>query len=272
MKLLFIGDVMGRSGREAALKYVPEFRKKYALDFVVINGENAAGGRGITPVIARELYEAGADAITLGNHGFGQKEIVAHIDQDKKMVRPLNYPQGTPGRGATVLETVTGKKVLVINALGCVFMDPLNDPFRAVEEILAKHPLGRGVDFALVDFHAEASSEKNAMGHFFDGRVSVVVGTHTHIPTSDARVLPKGTGFMTDAGMTGDYDSVIGVKADIAQERFTKKVNIRRMEPADGEATLCGVLVKSDDKTGLTQEIEPLIIGPHLRNQMPETF
>ena len=189
MRLLFVGDIVGRAGRTALIHRLPALRARWRLDFVVVNGENAAGGFGITETICEELLGAGVDAITLGNHAFDQREALVFIERQPRLIRPANYPSGTPGRGANVFETADGARVLVINLLGRVFMDALDDPFQRIEAELAACPLGIGCDAAIVDFHAEATSEKQAFGHFVDGRVSLVVGTHTHIPTADARVL-----------------------------------------------------------------------------------
>src|SRR6202790_5207096 len=211
MRILFIGDIVGRSGRTIATERLPGLIAGWKLDLVVINGENAAGGFGITEVIYNELIDAGADAITLGNHAWDQKEALVFIERAPRLVRPVNYPKGTPGRGAALVDARNGKRVLVVNAMGRVFMDPLHDPFAALEREIAACPLKTAADAIIVDMHAEASSEKQAMGYFLDGKVSLVVGTHTHVPTADHQVLAGGTAFMTDVGMTGDYNSCIGM-------------------------------------------------------------
>ena len=240
MRILFVGDVVGRSGRTVVVERLPGLIRDWKLDFVVVNGENAAGGFGITETIYNELLEAGADAITLGNHAWDQKEALVFIERAPRLIRPINYPPGTPGRGAVLCEAKSGARVLVINAMGRVFMDPLDDPFAALERELSALPLRQGADAILVDMHAETTSEKQAMGYFCDGRASIVVGTHTHAPTADARILPGGTAFMSDVGMTGDYDSVIGMTKEEPLQRFTRKISSSRFEAATGPATLCG--------------------------------
>ena len=250
MRILFIGDIVGRSGRAIVLDKLPGLIKQYKLDLVVINGENAAGGFGITETIYNELIDAGADAVTLGNHAWDQREALVFIERAPKLVRPINYPKGTPGRGAAMVEAKNGARALVINAMGRIFMDPLDDPFTIVDRELAACALKTGADAILVDMHCEASSEKQAMGYLADGRATLVVGTHTHVPTADHRILPHGTAFMTDAGMTGDYESVIGMNRDEPLDRFMRRIPQGRFEPANGPATLCGVAVESDDKIG----------------------
>src|SRR3954468_10631952 len=255
MRILFIGDILGRSGRKIVLERLPGLVKEWKLDFVAINGENAAGGLGITETIYRELIDAGADAITLGNHAWDQKEALVFIERAPKLVRPINYPAGTPGRGAALIDTRGGARVLVINAMGRVFMDPLDDPFAVIERELSACALKRDADAVILDFHCEATSEKQAMGHFCDGRASLVIGTHTHVPTADHQIFPGGTAFMSDVGMTGDYDSVIGINKDEPLQRFLRKIQTTRFEPAMGPATLCALAVETDDATGLAQRI-----------------
>lgn len=261
MKFLYCGDVVGRSGRDAIVARIPELRRTLDLDFVLVNGENAAAGFGITGKICEEFYAAGVDAIVLGNHSWDQRETIAYINGDPKLLRPLNYPKGTPGRGSAVFTTQKGQKVLVVQVMGRIFMDPLDDPFAAVEAELQKYRLGAGVDAIIVDIHGEASSEKQAMGNFCDGRASFVVGTHTHVPTADTRILPGGTGFQTDAGMCGCYDSVIGMDKQNATQRFTRKMPGERLAPADGPVTLCGVFMDIDPKTGLCRTAHPVRLG-----------
>jgi metallophosphoesterase (TIGR00282 family) len=261
---LFCGDVMGRSGRDAVTGRVPELRRSLALDFVVANGENAAHGFGITPGICAEFFAAGIDVITLGNHSWDQREIIPFIESEPRLLRPLNYPPGTPGRGAGVFSTLRGKKVLVTQVIGRLYMDPLDDPFRALEGELQKHRLGGGVDAAIVDVHCEASSEKMALAHLADGRASLVVGSHSHIPTADAQIFARGTAYQTDAGMCGDYDSVIGMKKEVATQRFIKKMPGERLSPAEGEGTLCAVFVETDDATGLARRVAPIRQGGRL--------
>lgn len=269
MRLLFIGDIVGRAGRAVLLENLPKLRQDWALDCVIVNGENAAGGFGITEAICTDFVAAGADCITLGNHAFDQREALVFISRQPRLIRPLNYPQGTPGSGANVIETSSGARVLVINAMGRVFMDAMDDPFAAVARELSLCPLGSGCDAAVVDFHAEASSEKQAFANFVDGRVSLVVGTHTHVPTADHRILPRGTAFMTDVGMTGDYNSVIGMEKEEPIRRFTTKLPVARLEPAGGTATLCAVAVELDER-GLATRIAPVRIGGKLSQTRPQ--
>ena len=271
MKLLFCGDVVGRSGREAVLANVPMLRRRYDLDFVVANGENAAGGFGITAAIAREFYDCGVDCITTGNHVWDQREIIAHIGGDPKLLRPANYPKGTPGRGIGVYAARGNRSVVVVNLMTRLFMDPLDDPFQALEAALAQYRLGRGGQAAIVvDVHGEATSEKQSLGYLADGRASLVVGSHSHVPTADARIMPGGTGYQTDAGMCGDYDSIIGMKKDVAAQRFVRKMPGERLTPADGPGTLCAVYVELDDATGLAGKIAPVRIGGALAPSLPE--
>jgi metallophosphoesterase (TIGR00282 family) len=269
MRVLYCGDVVGRSGREAIQTYIPELRRDLNLDFVVVNGENAAGGFGITGKICSEFYEVGVDAITTGNHAWDQKETQGYIDGDPKLLRPQNYPAGTPGRGVATFAAANGAKVAIVHVMGRIFMDALDDPFACVEDALKRHILGGGVQFILVDIHGEATSEKMAMGHFVDGRASLCVGTHSHVPTADAQILPGGTAYQTDLGMCGDYNSVIGMDKAEPLRRFTRKIAGGRFEPALDEATLCGVLVETDDKTGLATSISPVRLGGRLRQSRP---
>ncbi|MGZ3409637.1 MAG: TIGR00282 family metallophosphoesterase [Xanthobacteraceae bacterium] len=269
MRILFIGDIVGRSGRAVVNERLPGLVRDWKLDLVVINGENAAGGFGITEAIYRELLDAGADAITLGNHAWDQKEALVFIERAPRLIRPLNYPAGTPGRGAAMIETKSGAQALVINAMGRIFMDPLDDPFAAVEREIAACTLKQSADVIIVDMHAETTSEKQAMGHFCDGKVSLVVGTHTHSPTADHRVLSGGTAFVSDVGMTGDYDSVIGMSKDEPLSRFTRRISSGRFEAADGPGTLCGVAVETDDQTGLARQIASVRLGGSLQQAAP---
>ena len=261
MRLLFLGDVVGRSGRNAVLGQLPKLRERYKLDFVVINGENSAGGFGITENICNELLDAGADVVTLGNHAFDQKEALVFIERQPRLIRPINYPPGTPGRGSGIFKARNGADVLVINAMGLIFMPELADPFRAVDAEITACGLKQGADAILIDFHAEAKSEKQALGHFVDGRASCVVGTHTHAPTADERVLPGGTAFMSDAGMCGDYESVLGMMKEEPLNRFLTKIPRARMEPAMGPATISGLAVEIDDATGLATRTTGLRLG-----------
>lgn len=270
MRLLFLGDVVGRAGRDAISERLPGLIARYGLDVVVVNGENASHGRGLTEPHYNELRAAGADAVTLGDHAFDQRDTLTYIVRERALIRPINLPSSAPGRGATLIEGRNGTRVLVIAALGRVFMDPIDDPFRAVEAAIAACPLGEQADAIVVDFHAEATSEIQAMGYFLDGRATLVVGTHTHIPTSDHRVLKGGTALMADAGMCGDYDSIIGVEPDEPLNRFLTGIAMNRFEPAEGEATLCGILVEADPGTGLAVRAEPLRIGGVLAQAVPE--
>jgi 2',3'-cyclic-nucleotide 2'-phosphodiesterase len=269
MRLLFIGDVVGRSGRAVVNSQLPLLRDKWRLDFVVVNGENAAGGFGITEVVCQELIDSGADAVTLGNHSFDQREALVYIERQPRLIRPANYPQGTPGRGANLLETRDGRRVLVVNMMGRVFMEQLDDPFARIDQELAACPLGVGCDAAIVDFHAEATSEKQAFGLHVDGRASLVAGTHTHTPSADCRILSGGTGFITDAGMSGDYDSVIGMDKEEPLRRFTRRIPSGRFEPAMGPATLCGIAVETGDG-GHARKIGAVRIGGILPAAVPD--
>jgi metallophosphoesterase (TIGR00282 family) len=254
MNILFLGDVVGRSGRDAVVAHLPKLRELWALEFVVVNGDNAAGGFGITPQLCKEFFAAGADVVTGGDHIWDQKDIVPYLSTEKRLLRPQNFPDKTPGTGHGVFTAVNGKKVMVLHTLGQVFhKEHTNCPFLTADKALEAVRMGHSVAAILVDFHAEATSEKMAMGQYLDGRVSVVVGSHTHVPTHDARVLPKGTAYQTDGGMCGDYNSVIGFKADAPLERFLSKISKARLEPAAGEGTLCGLLVETDDATGLAK-------------------
>lgn len=269
MRLLFLGDVMGRAGRQGIADRLPGLIADYAFDFVVINGENASHGRGLTEAHYEGLREAGADVVTLGDHAFDQREMMSAIARHDALVRPINYPPGAPGRGAALVTGRNGHQVLVVNALGRVFMPPMDDPFRAVEDAIAHCPLGVQADAIVVDLHAEATSEMQAMGHFLDGRVSLVVGTHTHIPTADHRILAGGTALMADAGMCGDYDTVIGMDPGEPVNRFLTGMPTERFTPGEGEATLCGIAVETDPRTGLALAISPVRVGGVLSQALP---
>ncbi len=270
MRLLFLGDVMGRAGRSAISERLPGLIERFGFDFVIINGENASHGRGLTEGHFNELRDAGADVITLGDHAFDQRDTLSYIERENTLLRPVNFPEGTPGRGAMLVTGRNGHQVLVVNALGRVFMNPADDPFRATEQAIADCPLGEVADAIVVDFHAEATSEIQGMGHFLDGRVSLVVGTHTHIPTADERILKGGTALMTDAGMCGDYDSVIGMQADEPVNRFLTGIPKERFIPAEGEATLSGVAIETDAKTGLCVGVSAVRVGGVLGERLPE--
>ena len=273
MRLLFCGDVVGRPGRTVVAEQLPGLRKRLALDFVIVNGENAAGGFGINQKICQELFDAGADVISGGNHSWDQRETLGFIDREPRLLRPHNYPAGTPGRGVGLFDAPRGRKVMVLNVLGRLFMDPLDDPFACVERELAKQRLGGPkagtVDAIVLDFHAEATSEKMAMGHVVDGRVSLCVGTHTHVPTADQMILPGGTAYISDVGMCGDYDSVIGMDKTVPIARFTRKLPTERLSVAGGAGTLCAVMVETDDATGRAVRIDPLRLGGRLSQTEP---
>jgi len=268
MHILFIGDIIGRPGRDVVAAELPKLKDVLALDFVIVNGENLAGGFGITRAVANEMFSLGVDVITSGNHWLDQREILSFIDHEDRVLRPRNYPPGTPGKGAGLYETRKGERVLVVNVMGRVFMEPLDDPFAAVAVELGACPLGEGADAVVVDMHAEATSEKMGMGHFCDGRASLVVGTHSHVPTADAQIFPGGTAYQTDAGACADYDSVIGMEKFEPVQRFTKKMSTSRFSPATGPATLCGVFVVTNAK-GLAARIEPVRVGGRLKQAIP---
>lgn len=270
LRLLFLGDIVGKPGRDAVLVQLPGLRRRLNPDFIIANAENAAHGFGVTEKICAELFDAGIDMLTSGNHVWDQREALSFIDREPRLLRPRNFPPGTPGRGAGLYEAANGGRVLVINVMGRLFMDPLDDPFAALEDELAACPLKMAADAIVVDVHAEATSEKMSIGHFLDGRVSLVVGTHTHVPTSDTQILPAGTAYQTDAGACASYDSVIGMDKAIALERFMRKLPSARLEPATGEASVCGVFVETDDATGLAKSVSPLCVGGRLKQILPE--
>lgn len=271
MRILFFGDVVGRSGREGLERHVPMLRERLRPDVIVVNAENAAGGRGITAKLAENFYAMGAVCLTTGNHVWAQREVIGTIDRDPRLLRPLNYPEGTPGHGNYLHILPDGRKILVANVMARLFVEPvLDDPFDVTEKLLAQHRLGHTAHAILIDFHGEATSEKGAFGYVFDGRVSAVVGTHTHIPTADERILPGGTAFQSDAGMCGDYDSVIGVKKELSIWRFVRKMPGERMMPAEGEATVCGAFIVTDDATGLARSVDRIQVGGKLRECLPE--
>jgi 2',3'-cyclic-nucleotide 2'-phosphodiesterase len=267
VRILFLGDVVGRSGREAIARHLPDLKARLKPDATIINCENAAHGFGVTEGIVQELIGIGADCLTSGNHIWDQRETLGFIARESRLLRPLNFPKGTPGHGSALLDTPAGA-LLVINAMGRLFMDPLDDPFAAVDQVLDAHALGTAADAIVLDFHAEATSEKQAMGHFCDGRVSLVVGTHTHVPTADHMILSGGTAYLSDAGMCGDFDSVIGMRKEEPINRFLRKTPGARLEPADGEGTVCGVFVVTG-KAGLAERIAPVRVGGRLEPQVP---
>ena len=267
MKILFLGDIIGKPGRDAVAAELPDLKARLAPDLVIANGENAAHGFGLTRAIAEEFFGMGIDVISTGNHWADQKEILTYIDKEDRILRPQNYPRGTPGRGSNLYQTPAGS-VLVINVMGRVYMDALDDPFAAVDAELAACPLGIAADAIVVDMHAETTSEKMAMGHFCDGRASLVVGTHTHVPTADAQILPGGTAYQSDAGACCDYDSVIGMDKAEPLQRFTRKISSTRFSPATGPATVCGVFVETGAK-GLAVRIDPVRVGGRLQQAIP---
>ncbi|HVY14228.1 MAG TPA: TIGR00282 family metallophosphoesterase [Rhodopila sp.] len=269
MRILFLGDIVGRTGREAVIARLPELRRALGIELAVVNAENASHGYGLSAEIARSLFEAGADVLTLGNHAWDRKDIIPFIAQTPRLIRPLNYPPGTPGQGAVMVPLPDGRKALVVQAMGRLFMDPLDCPFRGIAEVMNSHRLGGSVQAIFVDFHAEATSEKMAFAHFLDGQVSCVVGTHTHCPSADAQILPNGTGFQSDAGMCGDYDSVIGMGKAEAMARFWRKTPGEKLQPAEGASTVCGVFLETDDATGLAKRIAPVRLGGRLAETLP---
>ncbi|MGB2200721.1 MAG: TIGR00282 family metallophosphoesterase [Pseudooceanicola atlanticus] len=270
MKLLFLGDVVGRSGRTAISETLPKLREAWKLDFVVVNGENASNGAGLTGDHAKLLLEAGADCLTLGDHAFDQKDMMTFIEGESRIIRPINYAKSAPGRGYRIFDAPGGRKVLVAQILGQVFMKrAFDDPFSAIEQVLKAHPPGGLVQASIIDVHCEATSEKMALGHWCDGKASLVVGTHTHVPTGDAQILPNGTAHMSDAGMCGDYNSVIGMDKAEPLRRFVTGMGKGRFEPAKGEATLSGIYVETDDRTGLAKRVEMVRQGGRLAQSGP---
>jgi metallophosphoesterase (TIGR00282 family) len=270
MKILFLGDVMGRAGRRAINENLSKLREAWKLDFVVVNGENATSGMGLSGAHAKALLDAGADCLTLGDHAFDQKDMLSYIEQEPRIIRPLNFSKNAPGKGFKLFTAKNGRKVLVTQALGQVFMKrPFDDPFSALDQVLKTHPLGGMASAIIVDIHCEATSEKMATGHWCDGRASLVVGTHTHVPTSDAMILPKGTAYLSDAGMCGDYHSVIGMEKTEPLRRFITGMPKERFTPANGEATLSGVYVETDDRTGRATRIVPVRQGGQLQDSAP---
>ncbi len=269
MRIVYVGDIVGRSGRTVLLAELAGLRRGLGLDAVVVNVENAAGGFGVTPQLVREILDAGADLLTLGNHAWDQRDLVGFIASEPRLIRPLNMQPGTPGKGVAELRTARGKRLVVMQALGRLFMGLADDPFRALDAELARWILGGNAHAILVDVHAEATSEKTALGHHLDGRVSLVAGTHTHVPTADAQILPGGTGYITDVGMTGDYDSVIGMDKALSLQRWQTSTPSKKLEPAVGDATLCAVFLETDDTTGLARRVEPIRMRGRLSPAFP---
>jgi metallophosphoesterase (TIGR00282 family) len=269
MRILFLGDIVGRAGRDAVGAALPNLRKTLAADLVIVNAENASHGFGLAPAMADALFAAGADVITLGNHAWDRRELAAYIETHPRLIRPLNFPPGSPGHGSVAVDLADGRRALVLQAMGRLYMELTDDPFRMTAELLGKHRLGVTVQAVFADFHAEATSEKMAYAHSFDGRVSAVVGTHTHLPSADHHIMEGGTAFQSDAGMCGDYDSVIGMEKAAAAARFWRKIPGERLGPAEGEATICGTFVETSDTTGLAMRIEPVRTGGRLSPAMP---
>ena len=269
MRFMYCGDVVGKPGRKVIEDHIPRLRHTLALDAVVVCGENAAHGFGLTPKICEEFFAVGVDCITTGNHAFDQKEIVPFMDEEPRLIRPLNLPVDTPGRGTTTLTLANGQRLTVIQVLGRQFMKHCDDPWAVLEECLFNHVLGQTTDAIILDLHAEATSEKAGLAHFADGKVSLAIGTHTHVPTADGRIFSGGTAFQSDAGMCGPYDSVIGMRTDIATDRMRLVVQHERLQPASGPGTLCGVVVETDDATGLALSIDPVRVGGELPENLP---
>ena len=270
MRILFIGDVVGIAGIGALSSFLPPLLSRWNVDVTIVNGENSAeSGFGITRDTYRAIREAGADVVTLGNHSWNRKEALELANEEVRLIRPINYVPGTPGSGLVDIKTQKGKRALVINALGRLFMEPADDPFGAVSRTLEKYRLAQDVDAIVLDFHCEATGEKQAMGHFCDGRVSLVAGTHTHTPSADYRILSGGTAYITDVGMTGDYDSVVGMDRSEPVKRFATGISSGRFVAAGGAATMCGVAVETDDSTGLALRTAAVRMGPHLEVQQP---
>ena len=264
MKIFFLGDIVGKSGRKTVIKNLNDIIKKKKIDFVIVNGENAADqGVGITEEISNDLFNSGVDVITTGNHVWDQKETISHIEKETRLLRPENLFKSSPGKGFGIYESKNGYKVGVLNLMGNVFMKKCEDVFEAATMFKNKYKLQKDYDFLVVDFHGEITSEKMAMGHFFDGKATLVVGTHTHIPTNDVRILINGTAYQTDAGMCGDYDSVIGMDKKNSLNRFLKKDSTKHF-PAEGNVTLSGLIVECNTYNGLAYKAEPFIYGGEL--------
>ena len=266
MRILFLGDVVGSSGCSKLVQDLPSQKKKRKIDFVIVNAENAdESGVGLTEKICEKFFSSGVDVITSGNHIWDQKDIMKFIDNEKRILRPKNFFEPSPGKGFEIFNTINNFKIGVLNLIGNVYMKKSNDVFETANQFISKFKLKEDFDFLVVDFHGEITSEKNAIGHYFDGKASLVVGTHTHIPTNDARILQKGTAYQTDAGMCGDYDSVIGMNKNNSLNRFMKKDSIKHF-PANGDSTLCGVIVECNTETGLANKVESYIFGEQLKN------
>jgi len=269
MRILLLGDVVGLSGRRAIKEKLPKIIKQKKIDFVILNGENSADqGVGITKKIVNEFLESGADVITTGNHVWDQKEAMDFIKDEKRLLRPQNLTEGSPGNGYDIFISKNKKKVAVINLMGNIFMKKCNDVFEEAEKFIQKVHLKKDADFIVVDLHGEITSEKMAMGYLFDGKATMVVGTHTHVPTADFRVMEKGTAYQTDVGMCGDYNSVIGMNRDNSLRKFLKDPSAKKHYPALGEATISGLIVVADDQTGLAKKVEPIVLGGVLEERI----
>jgi len=269
MNILLLGDIMGPSGRKAIIEKLPDLIKKKKLDFVIVNGENAADpGVGITKKNAEEFFSAGTDVITTGNHVWDQREAMEFITSEKRLLRPENLTEGSPGKGFGIFNSKNNKKVAVLNLMGNVFMKKSDDVFMAAKKFIQKIQLKKDADFIVVDIHGEITSEKMAMGYLFDGKATMVVGTHTHVPTSDHRIMEKGTAYQTDVGMCGDYNSVIGMNRDNSLKKFFKDDSAKNHYPALGEATISGLMVTADNETGLAKKVEPIVLGRLLENRI----
>ena len=266
MKILFLGDVVGQTGCIAIKQNLQKIIKNEKIDFTVVNGENAAdNGKGITKKNFKDLIKSGVDVITSGNHIWDQKEILEIIDNEKNLIRPANLPDGQPGSGFGIYK-IKDKKIAVINLIGNVFMKKSQDLFSFTEKFIKKIKLKKDADFIVIDIHGEITSEKMALGHYLDGKVTTVVGTHTHVPTSDAKILKNGTAYQTDLGMCGDYDSVIGMNKENSIKKFLKSKDFKQHYPAEGEGTLSGIIVAADEKTGLAKKVSRFILGGELKN------
>ena len=269
MNILILGDIVGPSGREAIINKLPNLIKKKKIDFVIVHGENSAdSGIGITKKNTEEFFKAGADVITTGNHVWDQKETMEFITSEKRLLRPENLVKGSPGLGFGIFNTKDNKKIAVINLMGNVYMKKCDDVFEAAKKFIQNVRLKKDADFIVVDMHGEITSEKMALGYLFDGKVTMVVGTHTHVPTSDHRVMKKGTAYQTDIGMCGDYDSVIGMNKENSLKKFLKDPSAIKHYPALGEATISGLIVFANNETGLANKVEPIILGGSLDNKI----
>ena len=269
MNILILGDIVGPSGREIVIKELPNLIKKKKLDFVIANGENAADqGVGITKKNTEDFFEAGIDVITTGNHVWDQKETMEFISLEKRLLRPENLVKGSPGQGIGTFKSKNNKKIVVINLMGNVFMKKCENVFDVAKKLIQTVELKKEADFIIVDLHAEITSEKMAMGHMFDGKATLVVGTHTHVPTSDFRIMEKGTAYQTDLGMCEDYNSVIGMNKDNSLKKFLNDSSAQKHYPALGKATISGLMVEGDNSTGLAKKVEPIIIGSVLENRI----